>query len=558
MRALIVGLLMLCGACASPMVRSIDLTRATSTPPPSLITYSVALSEIEVRQLPYGGADALPADCAAALATYKTARDTHGDRLGPYSQALGQLIGMLRGLDGRTALTNPEKQAFLTRLKALLPLASNLVDAQRAADRAGERVGEGCPREPTRLDILMHVRPSPDHLFALNLTGGELSNDSLKVVTDANGLPQSITATADDQTAAAVESVARLVGRFSAGGGVGGGLSAGGGAAPLDDATLGFTATETCRLAALPAVERVAEMERRKSCLTPTNIIALLNELVLPLTPYPDLTPPDPAPPMRYWVSDLTKPDGVKYAVTGIAERAVELRTSCVGLSGSAVAPLPVGRTRPPLDGVVVTTPVPCLLIASKLSTPAVVDPGGAILTPAVRGQELSRFNFMGMSSDHLTVVAVDRASLVKNTTTLTFQNGMVTTTDVSRPSVGAAVAGLPGQAITSIVGGITDAFKDSQAIEEARVAQMGAETRRLEAEAARIATPTPAWREVDTQFVNAQGTVAVRQAEYDTAMAGTDETAKITTRNALNAAKAAANSAAVAAERPLPYPNLI
>jgi hypothetical protein len=165
------------------------------------------------------------------------------------------------------------------------------------------------------------------------------------------------------------------------------------------------------------------------------------------------------------------------------------------------------------------------------------------------------------MSEDYLAVVPVERADLVNNTTTLNFQNGMVTTMEASRPSVGAAAFGLPGQLISSFVNGFTSALTDSAAIENARVAQMTAETARLNAEAARIAAPLPpppAWSAGATEYIAAEGVVTLRRAEYEAAVAGSDRSKDAPAAVALQNAKAAANAAAQTAGRPLPYPELL
>lgn len=64
-------------------------------------------------------------------------------------------------------------------------------------------------------------------------------------------------------------------------------------------------------------------------------------------------------------------------------------------------------------------------------------------------------------------------------------------------------------------------------------------------------------WSPLDTTLVQAAGLVGTSQQAYDAAMAGTDAAAQKQALAALNNAKAAANAAAEAADKPLPYPEL-
>lgn len=67
-----------------------------------------------------------------------------------------------------------------------------------------------------------------------------------------------------------------------------------------------------------------------------------------------------------------------------------------------------------------------------------------------------------------------------------------------------------------------------------------------------------PAWTAAQTTYVQALGSVRTAQETYDRAMASTDLTQQTTTLVALDNAKAAANAAAAAAGKPLPYPDLL
>lgn len=68
----------------------------------------------------------------------------------------------------------------------------------------------------------------------------------------------------------------------------------------------------------------------------------------------------------------------------------------------------------------------------------------------------------------------------------------------------------------------------------------------------------TAAWTEKETQFVAAMNTVAIKQAGLDLALQGTDQNVILLARNDLRTAQAVANAAAAAAERRLPFPNLL
>ncbi len=528
-----------CAACSgTPMLTSVDLTKSSA---PVLMTYGVGVTEIELRQQPYGGGQDLPEACKSALDAYEIARSAHDAAAVPYARSAGSLFEVLayawRDGDPRR-LSTAEKKAILADLKTLSAEGDAVVALADKARLGARLVGERCPEERSRIEVLSHVRPADGLIYGVNLSGGAMSNDALKLVTGADGLPTSVVATADDQTAVAVTSVARLIGRFAAPGLDGGGLEG----VDLSE-VLGFgelktvdgegflgdlgsdTAAHRCGISAMPAKRRLAEMERRPNCADAASLILLAAELVHEPDELPSLRPERPDRPARHSLSELEA--GVQYAGATVTVR--------------CAAPHP--RTAAVVEsGLVVATPTPCLLTASEGRT------------------EVARLSFVGLSERHLTVVPIDRAALVKNTTTLTLQDGMVTTVDVNRPSTGAAVAGLPGQFINGLVSGVTDAFKDSEAIETARVSQMTAETNRMNAEAARIAAPPAAWTEADTAYVSAMGVVATRQATHDAALAAAEpDAAAIATAAAeLRNAKALANAAAVAADRPLPYPDLI
>lgn len=566
----IIAFTALCGACTTPMLRSVDLTRSESAG--SLVTYGVGVTEVELIERPYGGGDALPEACETALDAYDLAWSAYDDKATPYVRALERLEDGLEpfveayeeyrdqqdnreenGADEEEfgddeprrepprALTSAEKRNFLEQIKALMPLAEALLDAQPAANRARRRAEEHCPYEPVRLDAVAHVRPSAWLLFGLDLEGGAMSNDALNLVVGVDGLPVSLTASADDQSGVAIGNVARLIGRFTVPGGgledivVTGVRSTGRAGPPI--------AADACRLSALTPSRRVAEMEKRLACVDLPSVLVLLSDVHVELEEYDDLRPDPPRPPARYSVEQL-EGRGVKYA-------GLTVRATCVSPRSYARSP---GRDEPSLspqrpevpliaDGVVVATPTPCQLEAA-----------------APDEDHPRRYSFIGLRDSYLSVVPVERADLVKNTTTLNFTNGMVTTVDVSRPSVGAAAFGLPAQVITNIVGGVTDAFGDSQSIEEARVAQMNAETSRLNAEAARITQPEPAWDAADTRYVAAQGEVESRRAEYERDLAAEepDPVQVASSAAALRNAKAAANAAAQDAGRPLPYPEML
>lgn len=528
-----------CAACSgTPMVTSVDLTKSSA---PVLMTYGVGVTEIELRQQPYGGTTELPEACKAALDAYEVARSAHDAAAVPYARSTGTVLEVLAyawGGGTPRRLSTAEKKAILADLKALSVEGDAVVALADKARLGARLVGERCPEERNRIEVLSHVRTADGLIYGVNLSGGAMSNDALKLVTGADGLPTSVVATADDQTAAAVTSVARLIGRFAAPGLDGGGLegldfSQLVGFGDLKDgdagdalAALGSdTAAHRCGISAMPAKRRLAEMERRPACADAASLILLAADLVHEPDELPSLRPERPDRPAWHSLSELEA--GVRYAGTTV-------RVRCA---------VPLPRTPAVVEnGLVVATPTPCLLTASE------------------DGREVARFSFVGLSERHLTVVPIERAALVKNATTLTLQNGMVTSVDVNRPSTGAALAGLPGQVINGLVSGVTDAFRDSEAIETARVSQMRAETSRIEAEAARIAQPTPAWTDADTAYVSALGVVATRQSTHDAALAAEepDPAAIATAAAELRNAKALANAAAVAAERPLPYPDLI
>ncbi len=69
---------------------------------------------------------------------------------------------------------------------------------------------------------------------------------------------------------------------------------------------------------------------------------------------------------------------------------------------------------------------------------------------------------------------------------------------------------------------------------------------------------PTPVWAATDTAYLQAGENVAAKQREVDTAVSGGDASALARLNGELVILKARANEAAVAASRPLPYPNLL
>jgi len=69
--------------------------------------------------------------------------------------------------------------------------------------------------------------------------------------------------------------------------------------------------------------------------------------------------------------------------------------------------------------------------------------------------------------------------------------------------------------------------------------------------------TPAPAWTEADTGWVQAMSNVAMAERAFNIAQKTGDSSAVLEKELALRNAKAAANQAAVAAKKPLPYPHL-
>lgn len=268
-------------------------------------------------------------------------------------------------------------------------------------------------------------------------------------------------------------------------------------------------------------------MDARLDCVDLPSLRHLLQRVGHPSRTFPNKRPKAPLLPERFPLTEL-QGRGVQYD----------------GLTISADCMRPVSSYLPtPAPGVVVATPTPCELV---------IDTND--------GHRPRRFGFTGLSARHLTVVPVERADLVRNTTDLDFRSGMISSVDVERPSVGAAAFALPGRAVSGVVRGITDALGNSKAIEDARVAQMTAETSRIQAEAARVTPPTPAWSAADTNYVSAMGEVETRRAEHARFVsADTPDPVQIATAaGALRNAQANANAAAQAAGRSLPFPDLI
>ncbi|GAA0610606.1 hypothetical protein GCM10009422_01780 [Brevundimonas kwangchunensis] len=554
LRAFALTGVLMCGACSTPMLTSVDLRREAADG--ALATYAIGVTDIEIRRQPYGGAATLPEACADALATYDAARASYDEAWTPYDRARTDAADILSRLAEASppSLTELQKRTTLARLRTLSGLANAARAAEAVALRAEERVDERCPVEQPRLEALSYVRPSPQLLFGLRLDGGMMSNDTLTIETSPDGLLTSITASADDQAGAAVVETATLIGRFSVSGSSVAGVvpdvslgytaavaAPGGGSsnwlsqlfpglaavAPPPPPPPPPTAAERCRIAALPPEAQMDRMDERLDCVDLPSLRHLLQRVGYPSRAFPNKRPKAPLLPERFPLTELQR-GGVHYD----------------GLTISANCMQPVSSDLPtPAPGVVVATPTPCELV---------IDTND--------GHRPRRFGFTGVSARHLTVVPVERADLVRNTTDLDFRSGMVSSVDVERPSVGAAAFALPGRAVTGVVRGITDALGNSKAIEEARVAQMTAETSRIQAEAARVTPPRPAWSAADTTYVSAMAEVETRRAEHARwVSADTPDPVQIATAaGALRNAQANANAAAQAAGRPLPFPDLI
>lgn len=542
----------LCGACSTPMLVSVDLTREPVDS--ALITYGVGVTEIEVKALPFRGVDALPEPCKAALDTYDVQRADHQRKRAVFDRLNERAVSIRRGLLTRGAdvswdgysdagqvgtdqwrsLSDIEKSSLVAELVTYEAAIEALRSVEVEADLAEQTVREKCPDEARRLEFTRHVEPSPDLVFAAVLRGGVMSDDTLNITSGADGLPTAITATANDGTTTAVENAGKLIGRLSA-------------PAPwnvgLLDANLlpsppppppppnvpprgedSPALSERCGFGfgLLSAKRRLEGLQKKPDCVDAPVIYALINELWFNPARYQDLRPSPPQPPRRFSLDDLR--NGSSYG-------AARLEVSCAQIAESD---LDFSSVR---EGLVVATPLPCRLVAS------------------IDYREVGRINFIGLSADSLSVVPIERAALVNNTTTLTLVDGTLRTVNVSRPSVGAAVVALPGKLIGGIVTGIGEALRDSASIETARLGQINAETNRINAEAGQIQA---SWTASDTSYIAAMGLVGNAEAAHVLALQGTDSAAILSAEIALRNAQAAANAAAATARRPLPFPGLL
>ncbi|MES2835542.1 MAG: hypothetical protein V4707_12630 [Pseudomonadota bacterium] len=540
----ILAMAALCSACTAPMLVSVDLVQQPVQG--AIATYGVGISEIEVATLPYGGVAALPEACKAALDVYDAARDAHG----PKAEEINRLNRRLEHLDntlffGRNAyyaalrahdetangrwgwrpLSEAEKASVVAELIAYETAAAAARTSADGVERAQIRVEERCPEEDVRLQLTRHVEASSELLFAAVLRGGVMSDDKITIATGANGLLTSVDASAADQTGAAVEKAGELIGRFSV---------TGGGAVypppppsmlPPDKESLDRAAE--CGIAALPPKRRLEVLAGRLECVDGPAIYQLINELRFWPGSFGDLRPQAPPRPQRFSLDDL---------IEGVTYGEADLRAECAWPAETD------GMIDAVYDGVVVATPLPCRLTAT-------VDDG-----------EVGRLAFVGLSTRALSVIPVERAMLVTNKTTLTLTNGAVSNAVVERPSVGAAVVGLPGRFIASLVKGVAAAFTDSTTIETARLNQINAEANRVRAETTLLQAQAmaPAWDVADTTYVQAESTVITKQAAYDAALVGGNPTTIASALAELRNAQAAANAAAASSGRALPYPALI
>lgn len=543
----ILAMAALCGACTAPMLTSVDLTQQGA--PGAIATYGVGLTEIEVATLPYGGASALPEPCKTAVDAYDAARDDHA----PKAAAVTRLNRRMRELDdslfhGRQAyfqagspregsgagawgwrnLSNDEKASVIAELTAYEVAATAARTSEEALERAQQRVEERCPEEDVRLQLTRHIETSPEMVFAAVMQGGLMSDDKITIATAASGLLTSVEASAADQTGPAVESAGALIGRMSGNARVLAVLPPPA-PPPLPADRESEQRAADCGLALLPPKSRLEVLAGRLECVDGPTVSQLIRDVEFRPGRFRDLRPGAPSRAQRFTLDQLV--DGVEYGDAW-------LEAECAWPAEDAT---PMG---PVYDGVVVATPVPCRLTAT------------------FEDATVGRMGFVGLSARSLSVIPVERAMLVTNKTTLTITNGAVSNTVVERPSVGAAVAGLPGRFIGSLVRGVASAFTDSATIETARLGQITAETNRTNAEATllRAQTPTPAsaWDNADTTYVQAESTVIVKQAAYDAAITGGNPTVIATALSELRNAQAAANAAAAASGRALPYPGLL
>lgn len=468
--------------CAGPMVVSTDLTRLP-VGDNTMLTYAVGVSEIEVKAT--RSEEPLPDECAAAIDIYEDLRIENDALVARY----GRITGRLRETLWRLTIAPPrrespdtherggwdyerseptryhpvadaDKRDILRDLVERNALKTALETKAEAASSALETVRTTCPDRPVTYHITSRIVPSLEHLYGLEIVGGGLSDDKLKMEIGTDGLLTSVAATTADVSGTAIVEAAKTIGRF-AGPSPWGELIGPDEPAyvpPPPPGMLEVSLLERCGLATLQIDRLLAALSGRPECLDGRGIAELIARTSHWGEAFEGLTPALPQP-LRMSLSDFE-------GFTAFGDEG-EVETTCARVDGAEAGDQP--------RGLVLALPRPCRLIVR------------------LDGVEVARANFMGLDERALYVVPIDRGTLVTNETKLTLGSGRLTVVDIERPSPVGAVVALPGDIVGGIVQGLTGAFTDSENLQNAQAKVFEAEAKLLEARRNALAARTAA-----------------------------------------------------------------
>ncbi len=466
------------------MVVSTDLTRM-SVSDATMMTYAVGVSEIEIKAV--RSEEPLPEACVAAIDIYEALRIEHNvlfarnERVGArLHRALEQLTVARPQREYRDGyerydqetprafeptryhpVPEAEKRAIIRDLVERNTLKTALEPKAEAVDGALEVVRATCPDRPTTYQITSRIVPSLEHLYGLEIIGGGLSDDKLKVEIGADGLLTSVAATTADVSGTAVVEAAQTIGRFagpSPWGVIIGPEEADYVPPPPPPGPIEESLLERCDLGDLRIDGLLAALSSRPECLDGRGIADLIAQTTYWGGAFEGLTPTLPQP-LRMSLAELE-------GGTSFGDEA-DVDMTCAPVESREAGDQP--------QGLVLALPLPCRLIVQ------------------IDGVEVARANFVGLDERALYVVPIDRGTLVTNETKLSLASGQLTVVEIDRPSPVAAVVALPGEIVGGVVRGLTGAFTDSENLQNAQAQVFTAEAKLLDARRNALAARTAA-----------------------------------------------------------------
>ncbi len=474
------GLLTACAPTSALRSTPINLVEDADN---SHLIYAVGVTQL--RLTAKAAETELPAQCQSALSAYETAWSqfvedefalrTKGVEVGRLARDVLPFRTSSRPWgerEGQASRPEQEQPPALTgaplkaALDASLPLVRDLRSAERRAESSYdsalarlEVARRVCPDRPVTIDVRQSVRPSQSGVFALRLHGGLTSSDDLTVQTQ-QGVLTSMAMTADDQSAQIATAIGKSIGQFfapSPWGSLEGYQAARGEYPPPPPPLL----EEECVIPpeTLDALEYLTQNER---CLTAEALHNILSsaQIWTPQEPLRSVFTPMP-PETIFDLEDILGSGGEQQ----FGE--YYLRVDCGAYRADRLIQNEV-------EGLVLALPMSCRFRIT--------------LEESIIGQGA----FLGTADRWLYVMPVHRQVFVRNETRLTLTDGALTEANLKRPSPVAAIVQLPGTILGGVVSGITAGLEGDEAIRNAEVARLRAETALLAARAEREARQTP------------------------------------------------------------------